>query len=110
MNRRRVVDGGRSISIVKPLPVTSAGSAFRLTSSVLDIGDKGKAGTTIKLQHKLWDDSSAEVFAIMTETAFYLGQGGWGGPKGKAKSLGVFFSCMASSASMTLNVYIFFSE
>ena len=83
LDSSRVVDGGRTISIFKELPVTSKGMVFKLMTTLLDVGDKGKIGTTIKLQHEILEDGSGELYARMTEVAFYLGQGGWGGPKGE---------------------------
>lgn len=58
------------------------------------MGDKGRAGTAVVLEHVLYESVTnldqrtlhgvpeEVVFARMRETAFYLGQGDWNGPRG----------------------------
>ncbi|KAL2355453.1 HotDog domain-containing protein [Cryomyces antarcticus] len=79
---KRVVDGERRITFLKPLPPTSAGRKFEIKSKVLGVYDKGKPGTVIETEQVLVDSESGEVFSKVVGAGFYVGQGGWGGPKG----------------------------
>lgn len=85
----RVVDGGRAIRILRKLPVTSEGKTFEVRTRVLNVWDKGKGkGSTVDLSHHLWEVASKESdkdleYFVMEETAYYIGQGGWGGPRGE---------------------------
>ncbi|EON67804.1 hypothetical protein W97_07059 [Coniosporium apollinis CBS 100218] len=83
LDTRRVVDGERKIEFVKRLPVTSeeGGKKFEVKSRVLGVYDKGKPGTVVETVQELVD-GDGEVYARMVGSAFYVGQGGWGGPKG----------------------------
>lgn len=78
----RLVDGDRSIEIFKPLPVTSAGRDFEFRSTVLGVYDKEKSGTVVKSQDDLVDADTGEIYARIMGCLFYVGQGGWGGPRG----------------------------
>ena len=78
----RLVDGQRKIETIKQLPVTSAGRDFEFRATLLGAYDKGKAGTVIKMQDDLVDATSGELYARITGSLFYIGQGGWGGPRG----------------------------
>lgn len=66
----------------KPLPPTSAGRKFEARSKVLGVYDKGKPGTVLETQNDIVDAESGEVYARIVGSAFFVGQGGWGGPKG----------------------------
>jgi peroxisomal enoyl-CoA hydratase 2 len=79
---RRVVDGERKIIFLKPLPTTSEGRSFEIRTKVIGVYDKGKPGSVLETQSELVDKESNEVYARVTGSAFYVGQGGWGGPKG----------------------------
>jgi peroxisomal enoyl-CoA hydratase 2 len=79
---KRVVDGERKIVFLKPLPVTSAGRQFEVRSKVIGVYDKGKPGTVVETESELVDKQSSEVYARVTGSGFFVGQGGWGGPKG----------------------------
>lgn len=79
----RLVDGQRKIEIIKQVPVTSAGRDFEFRATLLGAFDKGKAGTVIKMQDDLVDARSGELYARITGSLFYIGQGGWGGPRGQ---------------------------
>ncbi|TKA72313.1 hypothetical protein B0A49_03716 [Cryomyces minteri] len=79
---KRVVDGERRITFLKPLPPTSAGRKFEIKSKVLGVYDKGKPGTVIETEQVLVDSENGEVFSKVVGAGFYVGQGGWGGPKG----------------------------
>lgn len=96
LDTRRVVDGERKIEFVKRLPVTSeeGGKKFEVKSRVLGVYDKGKPGTVVETVQELVD-GDGEVYARMVGSAFYVGQGGWGGPKGRWTP----FSSVASFAA-----------
>lgn len=78
---RRVVDGQRSMTFLKPLPPTSAGKNFELRSTVLGVYDKGKAGTVIETETIL-AERGGDIYTKALGSAFFVGQGNWGGPKG----------------------------
>lgn len=80
----RAVDGQRKISFLKPLPASSEGRSFEVRTTVLGVYDKGKPGTVVEVQNDLVDTVSGDVYATVVGSAFYIGQGGWGGPKGPA--------------------------
>lgn len=80
----RVVDGQRLVQFLKPLPATSAGRKFEVRTKVIGVYDKGKPGTVIETQTDLVDAATNEVYSRAIGSAFYVGQGGWGGPKGPA--------------------------
>lgn len=80
----RLVDGDRTIQLVKPLPVTSEGRTFEFRSKVLGVYDKGKAGTVVRSEDALVDTVSGDVYARNIGSLFYVGQGNWGGPRGPA--------------------------
>lgn len=82
LDPKRVVDGERSMTFFKPLPTTSAGRKFEIRGKVVGVYDKGKPGTVVETQNDLVDKESGEVYARMTGSGFYVGQGNWGGPKG----------------------------
>lgn len=77
---RRVVDGQRSITFLKPLPPSSADKKFELRTKVLGVYDKGKAGSVVETQTELV--SNGEVYTRAVGSGFFVGQGNWGGPKG----------------------------
>jgi len=81
---RRVVDGQRQIFFLKPLPTTSAGKTFELRTKVVGAWDKGKAGSVLDTEQLLVDKESGEVYSRALGSAFFVGQGNWGGPKGPA--------------------------
>jgi hypothetical protein len=45
--------------------------------------DKGKPGTVVETEQLLVDAVTGETYTRATNSGFYVGQGGWGGPKGK---------------------------
>jgi peroxisomal enoyl-CoA hydratase 2 len=81
---RRVVDGQRLLTFLKPLPPTSANKTFEIRSKVIGVYDKGKAGSVVETQQDLVEKDSGEVYARAVGSAFFVGQGNWGGPKGPA--------------------------
>ena len=68
----------------KPLPTTSAGKTFELRSKVLGVYDKGKAGTVVETETVL-AEKGGDIYTKALGSAFFVGQGNWGGPKGKDK-------------------------
>lgn len=80
----RVVDGQRKMQFLQPLPASSAGRKFEVRTKVVGVWDKGRPGTVVDTQTDLVEAGSGDVYARMTGSAFYVGQGGWGGPKGPA--------------------------
>lgn len=79
----RLVDGDRTIQILRPLPVTSRGRDFEFRSRVLGVYDKGDGGATVlDIEDVLVDAVSGDVYARNIGCLFYVGQGGWGGPRG----------------------------
>jgi len=81
---RRVVDGQRKMTFLKPLPPSSAGRKFEIRTKVIGVYDKGKPGTVVETQQDLVDKESGEIYSTAVGSAFFVGQGGWGGPKGPA--------------------------
>ncbi|OAL63606.1 HNRNP arginine N-methyltransferase [Trichophyton rubrum] len=84
LDPRRTVDGQRKMFFYKPLPVTSEGRKFELQSRVIGVYDKGKVGTVVEVEYLIVDKETGEVYTKMIGSAFYIGQGNWGGPKGPA--------------------------
>lgn len=82
LDPKRLVDGDRTIQILKPLPTTSQGRDFEFRSKVLGVYDKGKAGTVVKSVDILVDATTGEEYARNIGSLFYVGQGNWGGPRG----------------------------
>lgn len=87
---RRVVDGQRIMAFYKPIPPTSAGKHFELRTKVLGVYDKGKAGTVVETETIL-AEQGGDVYTKAVGSAFFVGQGNWGGPKGR-KTLCCFIS------------------
>lgn len=81
---RRVVDGQRLMTFLKPLPPTSEGRTFELRSKVIGVYDKGKAGSVVETQQDIVDKATGESYARAVGSAFFVSQGNWGGPKGPA--------------------------
>ncbi|KAI9675549.1 MAG: hypothetical protein M1822_008902 [Bathelium mastoideum] len=81
LDPKRVVDGERKIEFYKPLPTSSEGKQFEIRAKVLGVYDKGK-GTVVETENLLIEKGSAEVYTRATGSGFFVGQGGWGGPKG----------------------------
>ena len=81
-DNRRLVDGQRSMTFLKTLPPTSAGKIFELRSKILGVYDKGKAGTVIETETVL-AERGGDLYSKAVGSGFYVGQGNWGGPKGR---------------------------
>ena len=78
---RRVVDGQRLMTFLKPLPPSSKGKTFELRTKVLGVYDKSKAGSVVETETVL-AEKGGDVYARAVGSAFFVGQGNWGGPKG----------------------------
>lgn len=50
---------------------------------MIGVYDKGKA-SVVETEQLLVEKSSGEVYARAVGSGFFVGQGGWGGPKGPA--------------------------
>lgn len=79
---RHVLDGERKVQFLKQIPVTSEGRNFEIRSKVLGVYDKGKPGTVVETEQRLVDADTGETYTRAVGSGFYVGQGGWGGPKG----------------------------
>lgn len=79
---RRGLDGERRMRFLKPIPVTSAGRKFEMRGTVVGVYDKGKSGSVLETRTELVDAASGEVYTEVLGSAFMVGQGNWGGPKG----------------------------
>lgn len=82
LDSRRVVDGERRIEFLERLPVSSEGGRWEVRAKVLGVYDKGKPGTVVETEQKLVEVGSGKCYARMVGQGFFVGQGGWGGPKG----------------------------
>lgn len=82
LDSKRMVDGERQITFFKPLPVSSEGRNFEIRTKILGVYDKGKPGTVIETQTDLVDKTNGELYSRVQGSGFFVGQGGWGGPKG----------------------------
>ena len=85
---RRVVDGQRSMTFLKPLPPTSTGRTFEIRTKVLGVYDKGKPGTVVETEQLLVEKRTGEVYSRAVGSSFFIGQGNWGGPKGERSETG----------------------
>jgi peroxisomal enoyl-CoA hydratase 2 len=72
------------MKFLKPLPPTSEGRTFELRSKVIGVYDKGKAGSVVDTQQDIVDKATGESYTQAFGSAFFVGQGNWGGPKGPA--------------------------
>ena len=70
------------MTFLKPFPTTSEGRKFELRSKVIGVYDKGKAGSVVETQQDIVDKATGESYARAVGSAFFVGQGQWGGPKG----------------------------
>ncbi|KAJ5611664.1 hypothetical protein N7528_008769 [Penicillium herquei] len=84
LDHRHGVDGQRKLTVLKPLPPTSAGRTFELRNKVIGVYDKGKPGTVVETEQSIVDKATGEVYSKVQSSGFLVGQGNWGGPKGPA--------------------------
>lgn len=82
LDNTRVLDGERKMLFLKPLPTSSEGRKFEARGKVIGVYDKGKPGTVLETQTDIVDAATGETYVRAIGSAFYVGQGNWGGPKG----------------------------
>lgn len=72
------------MEFLRPLPTSSAGREFEARTKVLGVYDKGKPGTVVETQTELVEKTTKGevIYSRVTGSGFFVGQGGWGGPKG----------------------------
>lgn len=68
----------------KLLPTSSEGKKFEVRTKVLGVYDKGRPGTVLDVETDLIDTATGDVYTRVTSSSFFVGQGGWHGPKGPA--------------------------
>ncbi|KAI1415021.1 HotDog domain-containing protein [Hypoxylon sp. FL1857] len=81
---QRSVDGERAIEILRPLPVSSEGLDLEIHNKVVGVYDKGGA-MILESEGELVDVKTNTVYVKLSSTAFGIGQGGYGGPRGTSK-------------------------
>lgn len=81
---QRSVDGERSLEIVNTLPVESAGLDLEIQGKVLGVYDKG-GNMILEGENTLLDAKTGKVYVKFGNTAFGIGQGGYGGSSGPKK-------------------------
>ncbi|KAF3026553.1 hypothetical protein E8E14_013945 [Neopestalotiopsis sp. 37M] len=81
---QRSVDGERGIKILRPLPVSSDSLKLEIHNKVVGAYDKGGA-MILETEGELIDVKTGLVYVKLTSTAFGIGQGGYGGPRGPSK-------------------------
>jgi peroxisomal enoyl-CoA hydratase 2 len=74
------------MTFLKPFPPTSAGRTFELRTKVVGVYDKGKSGSVVETQQDIVDKATGESYARAVGSAFFVGQGNWGGPEGTCYS------------------------
>jgi peroxisomal enoyl-CoA hydratase 2 len=84
LDGERSLDGERGIEILRQLPVSSEGHDFEIQNKVIGVYDKGGA-MIIEAEQELVDVKTNIVYVKITSTAFGVGQGGYGGPRGPPK-------------------------
>lgn len=85
----RIIDGGRTLTFYRQIPVTSAGRRFKLQSRIVGVYDKGRIGTIVEDEKILVDSETGEQYVKIVGNTFYMGQGNWNGPKGRLFIYGV---------------------
>jgi peroxisomal enoyl-CoA hydratase 2 len=95
LDESRGVDGEKFFKLLRPLPVKSVDDTLEIRTKILGVYDKGRSGTVVERMISLVDKRTGEPYSIEIGSAFFLGQGGWGGPKGNIHSS----TCAPSSLS-----------
>ena len=49
---------------------------------MLGVYDKGKPGSVVETEQMIVDKETGEIYSRAVGSGFFVGQGGWGGPKG----------------------------
>ena len=65
----------------RPIPASSEGKSFEIRRKIVGVYDKGKS-TVMETQMDLAEKGSKEIYTSIIGSAFFVGQGNWGGPKG----------------------------
>lgn len=81
---QRSVDGERGIEVLRTVPVSSDGLALEVQNKCIGVYDKGGA-MILEAESQLVDTKTGNVYVKMSSTAFGIGQGGYGGPRGPSK-------------------------
>lgn len=81
---QRSVDGERGLEIIHPLPVDSSGLDLEVQGRIIGVYDKG-GNMILEGENTLVDTKSGRTYVKFTNTAFGIGQGGYGGPSGPKK-------------------------
>ena len=84
INLAQVVHGAQEVHVNGPVP--TSGSA-RLTTSITDVWDKGKAAV-IWQEGVATDPDGAELWRVRS-SIFVKGEGGWGGDRGTSNAVAV---------------------
>jgi peroxisomal enoyl-CoA hydratase 2 len=71
------------MTFYREIPNSSAGRRFKLNAKVVGVYDKGKLGSVVEMEQTLVDAESGDLYTKIVSNTFYMGQGNWGGPKGK---------------------------
>merc|ERR1711939_1096417 len=56
--------------------------AAQASNPIPGVYDKGKPGTVVETEQTIVDKDTGEVYTRAVGSGFFVGQGGWGGPKG----------------------------
>ena len=80
---RRVLHGGQSLTVHKPIPVSGTAT---LQTRVADVWDKGKAAVVV-LEHSVTDEAGEPLWTTEMQI-FARGEGGFGGNPGPEASRG----------------------
>ena len=78
------VDGGRGIEILEAIPTSSDGLALEVQNRCIGVYDKG-GPMVLEAESQLVDTNTGNMYVKMSSTAFDIGQGGYGGPRGPSK-------------------------
>jgi acyl dehydratase len=81
---QRSVDGERGLEVLHPLPVDSSGLELEIQGRIVGVYDKG-GNMILEGENTLLDVKTGKEYVKFTNTAFGIGQGGYGGPRGPAK-------------------------
>jgi peroxisomal enoyl-CoA hydratase 2 len=54
-----------------------------MRAKVLGVYDKGKPGSVVETENLIVDKATGEIYSRAVGMSFFVGQGGWNGPKGE---------------------------
>jgi peroxisomal enoyl-CoA hydratase 2 len=81
---QRSVDGERGLEVLHPLPVDSCGLDLEIQGKIIGVYDKG-GNMILEGENTLLDVLTGKEYIKFTNTAFGIGQGDYGGPRGPTK-------------------------